>query len=119
MDLQLASFIAAGVLVVVGLYGFFFVDNIIKKVIALSIIENGVNLTLVSMGYREGGYAPIYLPTLKFQLFSTNMAYPLPQALVLTNIVIGASMLAIMLALSVVFYKKYKTLKTSIILKED
>ena len=119
MDLQLASFIAAGVLVVVGLYGFFFVDNIIKKDIALSVLGNGVNLTLVSIGYREGGYVPIYLPTAEFQLFSTNMAYPLPHALVLTNIVIGASMLAIMLALSVVFYKKYKTLKTSIILKED
>ena len=119
MDLQLASFITAGALVVLGLYGFFFVDNVIKKIIALSIISNGVNLTLVAIGYRKGGYVPIYIPTVEFQIFSKEMAYPLPHALVLTNIVIGASMLAVMLALSIVFYKKYKTLKTSVILRED
>ena len=56
---------------------------------------------------------------MEISAFSANTVYPLPHALVLTNIVIEASMLAIMLALSIVFYKKYKTLKASVILKED
>jgi len=118
MDLQLASFITAGILIVIGLYGTFFVDNVLKKIIALSALGNGVNLTLIAIGYT-GGIVPIKAPEMEFALFSTLASYPLPQALVLTNIVIEASMLAIMLGLSIVFYKKYKTLKSSEILKED
>lgn len=119
MDLQLASFITAGILAVVGLYGVFFVDNVLKKIIALSALGNGVNLTLIALGYKVGGIVPIKMPNMEISAFSTNTVYPLPHALVLTNIVIEASMLAIMLALSIVFYKKYKTLKSSIILNED
>jgi energy-converting hydrogenase B subunit E len=119
MDLQLASFIAAGILAIVGLYGVFFVDNVLKKIIALSALGNGVNLTLIAIGYKTGGIVPIKMPSLEFTVFATKAVYPLPHALVLTNIVIEASMLAIMLALSIVFYKKYRTLKASIILKED
>ena len=48
--------------------------------------------------------------------FALNSAYPLPQALVLTSIVIGASTLAVMLALAMVLYKKYGSLSTSKIL---
>lgn len=118
MDLQSISFITAGLLMVVGLYGTFFVDNVIKKIIALSALGNGVNLTLIAIGYT-GGIVPIKSPEMAFSLFSVVSTYPLPQALVLTNIVIEASMLAIMLALSIVFYRKYKTLKSSVILKED
>ncbi|AEF95773.1 cation:proton antiporter subunit C [Methanotorris igneus] len=118
MELQVASFITAGLLIVIGLYGVFFVDNVIKKIIALSAMGNGVNLVLIAMGYN-GGVVPIKLPNMPFEVFASKSAYPLPQALVLTNIVIEASMLAIMLALSMVLYKKYKTLKASVILKED
>ncbi|ABR54842.1 NADH-ubiquinone oxidoreductase chain 4L [Methanococcus vannielii SB] len=118
MDLQLASFITAGILIVIGLYGTFFVDNVIKKIIALSALGNGVNLTLIAIGYT-GGIVPIKAQEMELALFSMSASYPLPQALVLTNIVIEASMLAIMLGLSIVFYKKYKTLKSSELLKDD
>ncbi len=119
MDIQLISFVVSGLFVIMGLYGVFFIDNIIKKIISLSIIGNGVNLLLISIGYKSGGFVPIKLPSVSMDVFIGNMAYPLPQALVLTNIVIGASMLAIMLSLSIVFYKKYRTLKSSVILKDD
>jgi energy-converting hydrogenase B subunit E len=45
--------------------------------------------------------------------FAANAAYPLPQALVLTSIVIGASTLAVMLALAMVLYRKHGTLSVS------
>ncbi len=115
MDFQTASFLTAGILIVIGLYGVFFVDNIIKKIIALEILGSGVNLTLISICYNK--YIPIKLPNMVN--FAQYSAYPLTQALVLTNIVIEASMLAIMLGVSIILYKKYKTLKCSVILKED
>ena len=51
--------------------------------------------------------------------FANNSAYPLPQALVLTSIVIGASTLAVMLALSMVLYKKHGSLSASKILNHE
>ncbi|ABR56928.1 NADH-ubiquinone oxidoreductase chain 4L [Methanococcus aeolicus Nankai-3] len=119
IDLQLASFITAGILTIIGLYGVFFVDNVVKKVIALSVLGNGINLTLIAMSYKMGGIVPIKVPDMELELFSQTAVYPLAHALVLTNIVIGASMLAIMLSLSIVLYKKYKTLKGSVLLGED
>ncbi|WP_423792452.1 cation:proton antiporter subunit C [Methanocaldococcus indicus] len=117
MDFQTVSFITSGILIVIGLYGVFFVDNILKKVIALEILGNGVNLVLITMGYRNT--IPIKLPGVSEEFFIKNASYPLTQALVLTNIVIEASMLAIILGVSIILYKKYKTLKASVILKED
>ena len=117
MDFQTASFITSGLLVIIGLYGVFFVDNILKKIIALEILGNGVNLMLISIGYNK--IIPILLPGMDKSFFLENSAYPLTHALVLTNIVIEASMLAVMLGVSIILYKKYRTLKSSVILKED
>ncbi|WP_456372913.1 cation:proton antiporter subunit C [Methanocaldococcus sp.] len=118
MDFQIVSFIASGILVIIGLYGVFFVDNILKKIIALEIMGSGINLVLITIGYN-GGTIPIKLPNVPVEVFAKKSAYPLTQALVLTNIVIEASMLAVMLGVSIILYKKYKTLKSSVILKED
>ncbi len=41
--------------------------------------------------------------------YAANSAYPLPFGLVLTSIVIGASTLAVMLAIVMVIYKKKNT----------
>ena len=105
MDVQLASLFTSGALIVIGLYAAIFLDNIIKKIIGLSFIEEGVNLFLVALGYKLGGIVPIFLPGMTKSSFYANSAYPLPQALVLTSIVIGASTLAVMLALVMVLYK--------------
>ncbi|ACV23900.1 cation:proton antiporter subunit C [Methanocaldococcus fervens] len=118
MDFQMASFITSGLLVIIGLYGVFFVDNVLKKIIALEFLGNGVNLALITIGYN-GRIVPIKLPGVSFEVFAKESAYPLTHALVLTNIVIEASMLAVMLGVSIILYKKYKTLKSSVILKED
>ncbi|ENN96777.1 monovalent cation/H+ antiporter subunit C [Methanocaldococcus villosus KIN24-T80] len=117
MDLQIASFIVSGLLVIIGLYGVFFIDNVLKKIIALEFLGNGVNLFLIAIGYNK--IIPIKLPGISNEFFIKNSAYPLTHALVLTNIVIEASMLAVMLGIAIILYKKYKTLKGSVILKED
>jgi energy-converting hydrogenase B subunit E len=119
MDVQLASLFTSGALIVIGLYAAIFLDNIIKKIIGLSFIEEGVNLFLVALGYKLGGIVPIFLPGMTKSSFYANSAYPLPQALVLTSIVIGASTLAVMLALVMVLYKKHHTLSTKAMLGED
>jgi len=118
MDTQLASLLTAGALIVIGLFGTIYLDNLIKKVIALAFIGDGANLFLIAMGYKVGGIIYIFLPGMASNWFSQNASYPLPYALVLTSIVIGASTLAVMLGIIIVLHKKYGSISASKVLGE-
>lgn len=98
-------FIAVMALIGIGLYAILFRRNLIKIVIGISILESGVNLFLITLGYRKGGFAPIYT-----QAPSVKMVLPVPQALTLTSIVIGVAVLALMLSLVIHIYRHYGTL---------
>lgn len=115
-DTQLMSLLTSAGFIIVGLFAAIFLDNIIKKIIGIAFIEEGANLFIIALGYKSGGVVPIIMPGMSQEWFAANSAYPLPQALVLTSIVIGASTLAVMLAISMVLYKKYGTLSASEIL---
>ncbi len=116
IDSQLASFFTAGALIIIGIYAALFLDNLIKKVIGLAFIGDGANLFIITMGYKAGGIVYIFLPGTAIDFFAQNASYPLPFALVLTSIVIGASTLAVMLGLIIVLYKRYGSIKASEIL---
>lgn len=119
IDSQLASFFTAGSLIVIGIFAAVFLDNLIKKIIGLAFIGDGVNLFIITMGYKPGGIVYIFLPNMNVDWFAQNASYPLPFALVLTSIVIGASTLAVMLGLILVLYKKHGTLSASKILGDE
>ena len=96
-------FIAVALLVLIGLYAVVFKRNLIKIVIGITLIESGVNLFLITLGYREGGVAPIYTnaPADVIKNTPSSMVLPVPQALTLTSIVIGVAVFALMLSLIV------------------
>ncbi len=97
-------------LIVVGLYGVFVKKNVVKIVISLTIVEYGVNLLLILIGYRrKGGAVPILEDGMTAGMLARNSVDPLPQALVLTSIVIGLGVLALMVALCVRLYERYGT----------
>jgi len=118
IDTQIASLFTAVALIVIGIFAAAFLDNLIKKVIGLAFIGDGVNLFLISMGYKAGGIVYIYLPGMASEWFSQNASYPLPFAMVITSIVIGASTMAVMLGIIIVLYKKHGSIKASKILGE-
>lgn len=89
----------------VGLYCVLRKRNIIKIVIGLIIIEYSVNLFFILLGYRVEGRAPIFSPG---EVIS-NMVDPLPQALILTAIVIGLAVTALMVSIAMRIYEKYGT----------
>lgn len=115
---QLVIMFTSAALIIIGLYAAIFVDNIIKKIIGISFIEEGANLFIVAIGYKPGGIVPIFMPGFDASWFAQNAAYPLPYGLVLTSIVIGASTLAVMLALVMVLYRRYGTLSTKVMLAD-
>ncbi len=100
-------YISSIVLILIGIYAVLVKKNLIKIVIGLSIVDSGVNLLLISIGYVKNGTAPIFS---KADLVASQMVDPVPQALVLTAIVIGLGVTAVALALVIRLYDHHKTL---------
>lgn len=93
-------FIAVAALVSISLYMIVAQKNLIKIVMGISILASGVNLFLITLGYREGGIAPIYTGASQ-----ELMVLPVPQALTLTSIVIAVATLALMLSMVIHTYR--------------
>lgn len=95
-------------LVIIGLLIILLKHNLIKVIIGINILDTGVNLFLISVGYLNKGTGPIFVKG--DHLDPSSMVDPVPQALVLTAIVIGASVLALALSLAIKLYNHYGTL---------
>jgi len=102
----------------IGLYGVTSKNNLIKKIMGLTIMNGSIVLFFISIGFREAGLAPILEKGTTSGISTTILVDPLPQALMLTAIVIGISVTALALALVVKIYAKYKTLDIQQISKE-
>ena len=108
--IEYIPYISVVAMILIGLYAVMFRRNLIKIVIGIAIIESGVNLFLITLGYRGGGIAPIYTNLPAGTTVPEGMVLPVPQALTLTSIVIGVAVLALMLTLVMHIYRKYGTL---------
>ena len=96
-------------LILIGLYGVLSGKDIVKIIISLLIVEYGIHLLLVVQGYRTAGVPPIVDSTTAKHLWLQQSVDPLPQALVLTSIVIGLGVLALMVALAMRIHERYGT----------
>ena len=100
---------AALILFAIGFCMLLFHKNLVKKIMGLNIMDTGVYLFLASMGYIEGRVAPIISDTAQAATVEQYIN-PIPSGLVLTGIVVSVSVTALMLALTVRLYKRYRTL---------
>ncbi|AGB04543.1 multisubunit Na+/H+ antiporter, MnhC subunit [Aciduliprofundum sp. MAR08-339] len=91
-------------LIAIGIYIVIAKRNLIKIIIGLDIMDTGVNLLLISVGYVKGGTAPI-------ENVPGPYVDPVPQALVLTAIVIGVSVMALALSIAIGIYKNTGTME--------
>ncbi len=91
-------------LLVVGVWGVIRKRNLIKKVIALNIINSAIVILFLYGGSFSGHNAPILIGG------TTDIVDPVPQALMLTAIVVGICITALALALAYRMYQRYHTL---------
>ncbi|MEO5343503.1 MAG: cation:proton antiporter subunit C [Gammaproteobacteria bacterium SHHR-1] len=94
------------ILILVGLYGALTNRNLLRMIVSFTIAHSGVNLVLVASGYLNGRTAPILDQAVPLAEAAERIIDPLPQALVLTAIVIGVGVTALMLAYA---YRIYVT----------
>lgn len=103
-------YIGALGLIVIGITGMVMLNNIFRMTLALAIAESGANLLLIIAGFRFDAVAPILTGPALGTLETANMVDPVPQALVLTSIVIGVGIQALALALIIRIFQRYGTL---------
>lgn len=106
-------YVLIATLLAIGLYGLFAKRHVLKKILGLVVVEHAINLFLVSVGYRTGGTPPILTPGEDRAAFVAGSVDPLPQALVLTSIVIGLGVVMLLVALALRLHERYGTLDTT------
>jgi multicomponent Na+:H+ antiporter subunit C len=90
----------------VGLYGIVTSRDLVHLVICLSVLQSSSYLVLLAIGYVDGAQAPIYADV----PLDTRAVDPVVQALTLTDVVVGTTVTALLLALTVQVHKRYGTL---------
>ena len=111
LPMMLPNYIASVILIALGLYCVVTKTNLIKVVLGVGIIDYGINLFIVSLGFNDGGTSPQF--AMNEILSGAYFVDPVPQALTLTSIVIGACVDAMALALVVMLYRQYQTTDTT------
>jgi multicomponent Na+:H+ antiporter subunit C len=89
-----------------GLYGVATSRNLVHLVICVAILQSSTYVLLLAIGYQAGAVAPIFadIPT------GTPAVDPVVQALMLTDVVVEATVMALLLALAVQAHKRTGTL---------
>lgn len=103
-------FVGALGLLAIGVAGMVLSRHLYRMILALAIAEAGANLLLVVAGYRWDAVAPILRGDVLRAGTSVAMVDPVPQAMVLTAIVIGVGVQALALSLVIRVRAAYGTL---------
>jgi len=104
------------VLMLVGVYGMMAKRNLLKKLMGMNILQVGVILFYLTFSPKKGAI----LPVLDESIGPVVDAYanPLPQALMLTAIVVGVATTGVALALLIRIHRRYGTLEEDEILEK-
>jgi len=97
-------------LILIGLWGMLTQRNIIRMIIGFSLLDTGIHMVMIAIGYVTGGTAPIIDANVPMAEAAALVVDPLPSALVLTAIVIGLGVTAVMLAFAVRIHQTRRTL---------
>jgi multicomponent Na+:H+ antiporter subunit C len=98
-------YLIAGWILLAGVYGIVTSRNLVHAVVCLSVAQSATYVLLLTIGYRRKATAPVFSdikPT-------RNVVDPLVQAMTLTDIVVGATVTALLLALTVQVAKRRGT----------
>ncbi|TVR68377.1 MAG: Na+/H+ antiporter subunit C [Spirochaetaceae bacterium] len=91
----------------VGLYGLVVCDNLIRKIMSLTVVQGIVVMSFLTTGFQAHAAAPI------LSVPESTFVDPVPQALMLTAIVIGVCFNALALAFVVKYFQHHGTIEIS------
>ena len=100
-------------LMMIGLYAMIVKNNLVKKIIGMSILQTAIIFFYISTGAKKGGTLPIIVHghhTGDHAVSAANYINPLPHVLMLTAIVVAVATLGVALALAIKVYRQYNSL---------
>ena len=110
-------YILSVILIIVGLFGVIYQNNLIKKIINLNIAQTGLIITYIIYGYDINTYdlpikhlAPFYINNI---IKIEKYVDPIPQALMLTAIVVGFAINSLAISLIIRLQKSYLTIESN------
>jgi multicomponent Na+:H+ antiporter subunit C len=115
---------AALILLLIGLYGMVAKNNLMKKIIGMTIFQTAIILFYISLGAKKGASIPIILeghgvagsatPVIEAAAY----ANPLPHVLMLTAIVVGVGTLGVALAILQKIQRVHGTIEEDEVLQD-
>jgi multicomponent Na+:H+ antiporter subunit C len=99
-------FLVAAWLFLVGLYGIVTSRHLVHLIVCLSVSQSATYVLLLAIGYRSGATAPVFYDVPP----GTPAVDPVVQALTLTDVVVGVTITALLLALAIQEHKRFGTL---------
>ncbi|UGS38357.1 sodium:proton antiporter [Capillimicrobium parvum] len=103
--MSFVPYLVAAYLLVIGLWGVITSRHLVHMVVCLSVAQASTYVLLLAIGYRTGASAPIYGSVMP----SDPVVDPVVQALTLTDVVVQATVTAVLLALTVQAHKRFGT----------
>ena len=104
--MNVLAYLVAGYLILIGAYGIVRSRHLIHAVVCLSIAQAGTYVLLLAVGYQRAATAPVFGSTTKP---NKQVVDPVVQAMTLTDIVVSATVTALLLALAVQINKRHHT----------
>jgi multicomponent Na+:H+ antiporter subunit C len=103
-------------LMMIGLYAMLAKNNLVKKVIGMSIFQTAIIVFYVSIGAKKHASIPIIAHgpghgAVEAAIDITHYANPLPHVLMLTAIVVSVGTLGVALAICLGIYRRYHSLE--------
>lgn len=92
--------ITALIVFLIGFYGLIARRNIIKSILSLGVMDIGVILFFLGIRFDHGAHPPVGAP-------EAPVADPVPQAMMITAIVIGIAVTAAALMMFIALYHRY------------
>lgn len=108
-------------LMMIGLYAMIAKNNLVKKIVGMSIFQTAIILFYVSIGAKKGATIPILEHAHgagTHVVHAADYINPLPHVLMLTAIVVAVATLGVALALAIRVYNQYNTLEEDEILEQ-
>ena len=104
--MNIYAYLVAAWLLLIGAFGIVRSRNMVHAVVCLSVAQSGTYVLLLAIGFQRGAPAPVFGST---SAPSTNVVDPVVQAMALTDIVVSATVTALLLALAIQVRKRQGT----------
>jgi len=106
--MRIYAYLVAVFVLLVGAFGIVRSRNLIHAVVSLSVSQAGTYVFLLAIGYQKKATPPVFgSPAVKP---NTSVTDPLVQAMTLTDIVVSATVTALLLAVAVQVNKRHGTI---------